>query len=58
MLTWYRYEPPGCLHRVSDNNSKTERCRFIATFIVKTEVLEKHGPSVLVQIEPEYRSQM
>ena len=43
---------------MSDNNSKTERARFIATFIIKTEVLEREGPGVLVQIEPEYRDQV
>lgn len=53
-----RYEPPGCRHRVSDNNSKTERARFMATFIIKTEVLEKEGPGILVQIEEEYKAQM
>lgn len=56
--TLQRYEPPGCRHRVSDNNSKTERARFMATFLIKTEVLEREGPSVLVQIEPEYLAQM
>ena len=53
-----RYEPPGCRHRVSDNNSKTEKARFIATFVIKTEVLEKEGPGILVQIEPEYLAQV
>jgi quercetin dioxygenase-like cupin family protein len=54
--TWY--EAPGCLHRVSDNNSKTQPARLIATFVIKTEVLEREGPSVLVQVEPEYLSQL
>jgi hypothetical protein len=53
-----RFEPPGCRHRVSDNNSKTEPARFVATFLIKTEVLEKEGPGVLVQIEEEYLAQM
>lgn len=52
------YEPPGCLHRVSDNNSKTEGAKFMATFVIKTEVLEREGPGVLVQIEPEYAAQI
>jgi hypothetical protein len=30
----------------------------MATFVIKTEVLEKEGPGVLVQIEEEYKSQM
>ena len=52
------YEPPGCRHRVSDNNSKMERARFMATFVIKTEVLEREGPEVLVQVEPEFLAQM
>ncbi|KAK3710113.1 hypothetical protein LTR37_010544 [Vermiconidia calcicola] len=52
------YEPPGCRHRVSDNNSTTERAKFMATFLIKTEVLEREGPGILVQIEPEYLAQM
>ncbi|KAF7506822.1 hypothetical protein GJ744_011168 [Endocarpon pusillum] len=51
--TWY--EAPGCHHRISDNNSKTERAVILATFVIKTEILEREGPSVLVQIDPEYR---
>ena len=53
-----RYEPPGCRHRVSDNNSTTERAKFMATFVIKTEVLEREGPGILVQVEPEYLAQM
>ena len=53
-----RYEPPGCRHRVSDNASKTERALLLATFVIKTEVLEKEGHDVLVQVEPEYLTQM
>ena len=50
--TWY--EPPGCHHRIADNNSKTTSSSVYATLIIKTEVLEKEGPSVLFQIDPEY----
>lgn len=50
--TWY--EAPGCHHRVSDNNSKTEPATLLATFVIQTEILEKEGPEVLVQIDPEY----
>ena len=42
------------LHRISDNDSKTESARLIATFLIKTEVLEREGPGILVQVEPEY----
>ncbi len=49
------YEAPGCHHRVSDNNSKTEKAVLHGTFVIKTEILEKEGPGVLVQIDPEYR---
>ncbi|KAH8810927.1 cupin domain protein [Xylogone sp. PMI_703] len=48
------YEAPGCHHRISDNNSKTEDATLLATFIIKTEILEKEGMDVLVQIDPEY----
>jgi len=50
--TWY--EAPGCHHRISDNNSKTEPATLLATFIIKTEILEKEGMEVLVQVDPEY----
>ena len=48
------YEAPGCHHRVSDNTSHTENLVFLATFLIKTDILEKEGPGVLVQIDPEY----
>ena len=50
--TWY--EHPGCYHRVADNNSKTGNSSLHATLVIKTEVLEKEGPSVLYQIDPNY----
>jgi hypothetical protein len=31
---------------------------LVATFLIKTEVLEKEGPGILVQVEPEYRDQV
>ena len=46
------------LLRISDNDSQTETARLIATFLIKTEVLEKEGPGILVQVEPEYRDQV
>lgn len=46
------------LHRISDNDSRTESARLVATFLIKTEVLEKEGPGILVQVEPEYRDQI
>lgn len=48
------YEGPGCYHRVSDNNSKTERAVVLATLVIKTETLEKEGLSVVFQIDPHY----
>ncbi|RFU27199.1 hypothetical protein B7463_g9152, partial [Scytalidium lignicola] len=48
------YEAPGCHHRISDNNSKAEPATLLATFVIKTEILEKEGMEVLVQIDPEY----
>lgn len=48
------YEAPGCHHRISDNNSQTEKAILHATFVVKTEVLEREGLGVLVQIDPDY----
>lgn len=51
--TWY--EAPGCHHRISDNNSKTDRALLHGTFVIKTEILDREGPGVLVQIDPEYR---
>jgi hypothetical protein len=48
------YEAPGCYHRISDNASETERAVLLATFIIKTEILEKEGLGVLVKVEPEY----
>lgn len=48
------YETPGCHHRIGDNNSKTERAVFLSTFVIKTEILEREGYSVLLQIDPGY----
>lgn len=48
------YEAPGCHHRIADNNSKTEGVKMVATFVVETEIFEKEGWEVLVQIDPEY----
>lgn len=50
--TWY--EAPGCHHRISDNNSKTEGAAILATFIVQTEILQREGLGVLVQVDKEY----
>ncbi|KAI9705301.1 MAG: hypothetical protein M1812_008285 [Candelaria pacifica] len=48
------YEAPGCRHRISDNHSGTETASLHATFVIKTEILEREGPGVLVKIEDEY----
>lgn len=52
------FEDPGCHHRVSDNNSKTESAVFVATLVIATEVLDKEGLGVLVQIDEEYKLDM
>jgi quercetin dioxygenase-like cupin family protein len=49
------YEAPGCHHRISANASKTEPASFFVTFVLDSETLEREGPSVLVQYDPEYR---
>lgn len=51
--TWY--EAPGCHHRISDNNSKTAKAVILATFIIKTDILVKNGPGVLVKIDEEFQ---
>jgi hypothetical protein len=48
------YEAPGCSPRISHNASTTEKAVLHATFIIKTEGLEKEGLGVLVQVKPEY----
>ncbi|RAH78540.1 cupin domain protein [Aspergillus japonicus CBS 114.51] len=49
------YEAPGCHHRISANASTTEPAAFLVNFVLETEVLEREGPGVLVQIDEEYR---
>ena len=49
------YEAPGCHHKISDNASLTESATLLATFVLDTDVFEKEGHSVLVQIDKEYR---
>ncbi|KAI0183830.1 RmlC-like cupin domain-containing protein [Xylaria flabelliformis] len=51
--TWY--EAPGCHHKISDNHSKTEQAKLLATFIVDTQVLEEQGMSALLQVDEEYK---
>ncbi|KID95781.1 cupin domain protein, partial [Metarhizium majus ARSEF 297] len=36
-------ELPGCHHTVGENNSKVEGAKFMAIFVVDTEVLETQG---------------
>lgn len=36
-------EQPGCHHTVSENNSKTKPVKFMAIFIVDTEVIKTQG---------------
>ncbi|KAJ0426833.1 RmlC-like cupin domain-containing protein [Aspergillus carlsbadensis] len=49
------YEAPGCHHRISANASATEPAAFFVSFVVDSDVLEREGHSVLVQIDEEYR---
>lgn len=49
------YEAPGCHHRFSANASKTEPAAFFVNFVIDTETLEREGPSILVQIDEEYK---
>lgn len=49
------YEPPGSHHRISDNASTTESAVVLATFIIKTAILEAEGPGVLVVIDEQFR---
>ncbi|KAI9790005.1 MAG: hypothetical protein M1816_005619 [Peltula sp. TS41687] len=50
------YEAPGCYHRISDNNSKTEGASIHATVVIPTDVFDKEGYSYLVQFDPQYLS--
>lgn len=36
-------ELPGCHHTVGENNSKEEKARFMAIFVIDTEVLKTQG---------------
>ncbi|PYH44583.1 cupin domain-containing protein [Aspergillus saccharolyticus JOP 1030-1] len=49
------YEAPGCHHRISANASESEPAVFVVSFVLETELLEREGPGVLVQIDEEYR---
>ncbi|KAI1426999.1 cupin domain-containing protein [Xylaria sp. FL1777] len=51
--TWY--EAPGCHHKISDNYSKTEQAKLLATFIIDTQVLEEQGMGALLQVDEEYK---
>ncbi|KAL2201627.1 cupin domain-containing protein [Sarocladium strictum] len=49
------FEAPGCHHKVSDNYSKTEQAKILATLVVDYEVVDKGGIEALVVIDDEYR---
>ena len=49
------YEAPGCHHRISANMSQTESAAFFVNFVIDSEILEREGPSVLVQYDAEYK---
>ena len=44
-------EKPGCHHTVSENNSRTEPARLLATFVVDTEVLREGGYGALTVLD-------
>ena len=49
------YEAPGCYHRISDNFSRTEPAKLLATFVVDTKVVDEGGLAALVELDEEYR---
>lgn len=53
------YEGPGCHHKISDNDSATEKAVLFVTMVMDTETLEhilKHdGHAGLVQLDEEYK---
>ncbi|PHH59837.1 hypothetical protein CDD81_2444 [Ophiocordyceps australis] len=44
-------ELPGCHHTVGDNNSKDERCKFMAIFVVDTEIVKNKGYEALTILD-------
>lgn len=48
------YEAPGCYHRVSENVSKTEEAKLLATMVVETKIVEEGGMGALVILDEEY----
>lgn len=49
------YEAPGCHHRVSENVSKTEEAKLLATMVVETKVFEEGGMGAVVILDEEYK---
>lgn len=53
------YEAPGCHHKISDNNSATEKAVLLIAMVMDTKTLEhilKHdGHAGLVQVDEEYK---
>lgn len=53
------YEAPGCHHKISDNESTTEKAVLLVTMVMDTEILEDtlkhHGHAGLVQVDEEYK---
>ena len=44
-------EQPGCHHTVGENNSKDKPAKFIAVFVIDTEVITKGGYGALVELD-------
>lgn len=47
-------EKPGCHHTVGDNNSKDKPTKFMAIFVIDTEVVKKGGYESLVVLDEGY----
>lgn len=53
------YEAPGCHHKISDNDSGTEKAVLLVAMVMDTETLEDilkhHGHAGLLQVDEEYK---
>lgn len=53
------YEGPGCHHKISDNDSKTEKAVLFVTMVMDTDnlehILKLDGHAGLVQLDEEYK---
>ena len=53
------YEAPGCHHKISDNDSATEKAVLFVAMVMDTKALEhiikNDGYAGLVQVDEEYK---